>query len=340
MQTYSRLFVRFNWWALVFIYFVICAGTFVRTTGSGMGCPDWPKCFGQWIPPTEESQVPDNYEDVFSQKRKQKIEKFAFYISVLGLDKTAEKLVNDPELSKEELFNVVKTWTEYINRLFGFAAGNSLLILFLWIFFFYRKNKTLLILSLSNLIFIAFQAWFGSIVVSSNLVPWTITVHLFFALLIVAIHIKQINLISPSQSIKIPFEKWMYIILWACFLITAYQMFLGTQVRESIDHLTRQGIGREEWSGYLGLSFFIHRSFSWLVLLLLTILFYANEKRAKYKSIRWLYVVLIIELASGVFLAHIDLVGYVQNAHLVFSTIIFGIMTMLVIRSKSLKSIS
>jgi cytochrome c oxidase assembly protein subunit 15 len=209
-----------------------------------------------------------------------------------------------------------------------------LFILFVWIVFFYRKNKTLLALSFLNLIFIAFQAWFGSIVVSSNLVPWTITIHLFFALLIVAMHLKQISLISPSQSKNITFKKWMFFILWACFLITAYQMFLGTQVRESIDHLTRMGIGREQWSNHLGLSFFIHRSFSWLVLILLTILFYFNEKRNKYKSIRWLYFVLIIELASGVYLAHIDLAAYVQNAHLVFSTIIFGILTMLIFRAR------
>ena len=334
MNTYSKFFIRCNWLALVFIYLVICAGTFVRTTGSGMGCPDWPKCFGQWIPPTEIDQVPDGYEEVFAQKRQQKIEKFASIISAIGLENTAQKLVDDPELMKEEPFNVVKTWTEYINRLFGFAAGNSLLILFVWILVFYRKNKTLVILSVLNLIFIAFQAWFGSIVVSSNLVPWTITLHLFFALLIVGMHLKQISLISPSQSIKLPFEKSMFYILWACFLITAYQMFFGTQVRETIDHLTRMGIGREQWSDHLGLSFLIHRSFSWLVLALLTILFYYNEKRNKYKSIRWLYFVLVIELISGVVLAHIDLIGYVQNAHLVFSTILFGILTMLILRAK------
>jgi cytochrome c oxidase assembly protein subunit 15 len=109
-------------------------------------------------------------------------------------------------------------------------------------------------------------------------------------------------------------------------------MFLGTQVREYIDELTKSGYGRESWSNLLGISFFIHRSFSWLVLALLTVLAIYNEKNNKYLTLRWIYGLLAVELISGVLLAHADLPGLARTAHLVLASCLFGILTMVVYR--------
>jgi len=337
-MNFSKTYIRFNWLTLVFIYLVVIAGSFVRITGSGMGCPDWPKCFGQWVPPTSPSELPENYKDVYSERRAVKIEKFASLLNKLGLEETSEKLMNDPNLRIEQDFNNRKTWIEYINRLFGFLAGNAMLLSFIWLIWKYRKRK-LILLTGFNLLLMGFQAWFGSIVVASNLVPWTITIHMLLALVIIALQIYFIREISPSQQKPLAQSKWVLYLIWFCFGVTFYQMFLGTQVREAIDELTVAGVGREHWTAELGMIFYIHRSFSWLVLVFLTIVAWKNEQLNKYLSIRFVFIFLILELVSGVLLAHYDIPGLVQTSHLIFATIIFGILTMVVYRSKVFKVI-
>jgi heme a synthase len=332
-MNYSLRFVRFNWIALGLIYLVVFAGSFVRITGSGMGCPDWPKCFGQWIPPTELTELPADYREIYLAKREKKVEKFCRFLNGIGLSKTADKIKNDPSVYIEESFNATKTWTEYINRLAGFLAGNALLLAFFWMLFFYRSK--LVILAGINLIILAIEAWFGSIVVATNLVPWTITVHLLLALVIIAIQLYIIHRISPIFRVTKQTEQKLKWIVYLVFAITFYQMFLGTQVREYIDELTKQGFGREDWTEKLGLSFYIHRSFSWLVLALIVWLAYKNEKQDKWSSIRFVFVILCIELLTGVLLAHADMPGLVQTAHLVFASILFGALWMMTLRMRS-----
>ena len=321
---FSSNFIRFNWVTLVLIYLVVIAGSFVRITGSGMGCPDWPKCFGQWVPPTEEASLPADYRNVFLAKRSKKVDKFCSFLTSIGLAETAIKIKNDPTIYYEEQFNATKTWTEYVNRLLGFLAGNAMLIAFAWMVIYYRKSK-LIYLAVINLLIMAFQAWFGSIVVATNLVPWTITVHLFLALVIIGIQLFLIYKMSSAESkTSVVFPKVMQLTFYLIFIITTYQLFLGTQVREYIDELTKQGFGRESWTDKLGWSFYFHRSFSWLVLILLGVIAYLNEKKYKHQPIRWIFFVLSLGLVSGVLLAYADMPGLVQTSHLLFATILFG----------------
>lgn len=289
-----------------------------------MGCPDWPKCFGQWVPPTEEASLPANYRDVFLQKRTKKVEKFSKFLTGIGLSETAENIKKDPAIYNEEQFNAIKTWTEYVNRLLGFLAGNAMLFAFAWMLFYYRKSK-LIYLAAINLVIMAFQAWFGSIVVATNLVPWTITVHLFLALVIIGIQLFLIYKFSPfDESNKIVLPTKMRWVFYLILIITTYQLFLGTQVREYIDELTKQGFGRDSWTDKLGWAFYFHRSFSWLVLILLGVIAYLNEKKYKHQPIRWIFFVLSLGLVSGVLLAYADMPGLVQTSHLLFATILFG----------------
>ena len=120
---------------------VILAGGIVRSTGSGMGCPDWPKCFDRYIPPTDISQLPANYKQKYVEGRLKKNEKFAKYLESMGKAELADRIRHDKSITIPEEFNPTKTWVEYVNRLVGVLAGFILLLTFAYSFI-YKKNAT------------------------------------------------------------------------------------------------------------------------------------------------------------------------------------------------------
>jgi cytochrome c oxidase assembly protein subunit 15 len=321
----SRGYIRFSWITLVLIFLVIAAGSIVRTTGSGMGCPDWPKCFDQVIPPTSEDQLPENYKATYSDYRKKKIEKFANLIESIGFATEADQLRSDPSLLVEEDFNAARTWTEYGNRLVGFLAGNAVLILFIWTFIRYRTRRKLLLLTFLNLVLMGFEGWLGSIVVATNLVPWTITLHMFFALIIVGVHIKIIR-IAKDRSFQLKIKPAFKYLFYFSLVLTFIQIILGAQVRQEIDFLVIEGVDRAEWIDGMAGDFLFHRSFSWLLLATNIVLLWMDRKAAYgIPGLKLIVGLLILLFITGILFSYAGMPAILQPIHLLAASIILGI---------------
>jgi cytochrome c oxidase assembly protein subunit 15 len=116
-------FLKVNLITIILLFVLILAGGVVRSTGSGMGCPDWPKCFGRYIPPTSVSELPANYKKMYADKRLAKNQKFAKMLDVFGYSHMAMRIRNDKSILVPEDFNSARTWTEYVNRLIGAISG-------------------------------------------------------------------------------------------------------------------------------------------------------------------------------------------------------------------------
>lgn len=325
MNQFSKGYLRFSWLTLVFIYLVIIAGSVVRTSGSGMGCPDWPKCFDQYIPPTSESQLPIDYKDKYAEYRAKKIEKFSKFLTAIGFEETAEELRNDDSLLVEQDFNARKTWVEYGNRLVGFIAGNMVLILFIWTAIRYRKKRTLLILTFLNLVLMGIEGWFGSIVVATNLVPWTITLHMFLALVIVGIHIKIIRIIR-NRSYQLQAPSLFKYLFYFSVILTFIQIILGAQVRQEIDFMVFEMVDRSSWISNMEGDFYFHRSFSWVLLAVNLILLYLNQKKNYgIPTIKIIVILLLVEFITGVLFSYANMPAFTQPVHLLAASVLLGV---------------
>ena len=285
------------------VYIVILMGGIVRASGAGMGCPDWPTCFGQWIPPTEEAQLPANYHEIYAQR---------------GYENTQ--------------FNRVKTWTEYSNRLVGVSIG-FLIFLTAWSSRVYLKtDKTIFYLSLSSFFLVSFQGWLGANVVASNLKPLMITIHMLLALVIVALLIytiarSQRDFLSQIHTGLLP-SKFKAVLI-AAMVMTLLQIGMGTQVREAVDFLSQTHIDRQYWREDFPVIFYIHRSFSSLILFTnawLVWRIYKNigKQTLFYRTGLTLILLVITAILAGMSLDRLAVPAFVQPIHLLMANLIFG----------------
>lgn len=307
-DTKSRSMTRLRFVSLatvITIYMLILVGGIVRATGSGMGCPDWPTCFGSWIPPTSEAQLPADYQTIYAER---------------GYADTT--------------FNLKKTWTEYLNRLLGVFTGLWIIATMICAMPFRRTDTRLVYAAVAGVLLVVFQGWLGSRVVASNLAPGMITLHMLLAQVIVCILIYtflRANRTSLIAASKQPLSVLANRILLAAIALTLLQMLLGTQVREAIDIVARahENDNRHLWIMSLPTVFPLHRILAYptvIVNLALVVLIF--RERGLPQSARvvagGIMVLTAGTMVMGLSLDRLHVPAFAQPLHLWLASMILG----------------
>lgn len=278
---------------------LIGVGGLVRATGSGLGCPDWPKCFGLWVPPTSVDLLPPQYNP--------------------------------------QDFNVLRTWTEYLNRLFGVIVGFSIIVMTALSIPQWKIRKSRTIFSVLTLLLVMFQGWLGAVVVKTELLHWVITLHMIVAMILLGTMLLTKHLSYSTDQFEIeklssPLRKELLVFFLCILTLTMAQVVLGTQVREEVDIIVNsiewKDLPREFWLIKAGTIHEIHRSFSWSVFLLTVFLFVRMRRAVIPQTLKFYSVVLgtviMVQMLVGIVLSYFHLPPIFQILHLVFAAILIA----------------
>ncbi len=299
----KRLFALFSLLTIGVVFALILIGGVVRSSGAGMGCPDWPKCFDRWVPPTDVLELPLNYQQIYHDRG-----------------------------YKDTTFNVVKTWTEYLNRLFGVLTGFFILLTtYFSVKAYWKKARVVAWWSIAALIVVLFQGWLGGQVVNTNLKPILISIHLVLALGVVAL-LQKARMVARVRDIDFNLEstsslslKWISAIMPILILV---QIVIGTQVREAVDEAEMRIDDFSKVLNHLkGSAYFFHKVvvqllIVWAILLLIRLKGYEG-KRVLLMS-RAMLTLLFLQMLMGYWMANAGISPIPQTLHVFLSSLLFG----------------
>ena len=326
--------------SIISVYLIFLAGSIVRMTGSGMGCPDWPKCFGYYIPPTSEEQITwkpnSDYKEGFII-----IKDEVLFVAQKDLKTSSEfNTKNWSKYTKHDYnkFNKYHTWTEYINRLVSVLSGFVFLFLIYASTKFRKENKTITLLAFGAFFLMLFEAWLGKTVVDTNLTPGIITIHMVVGLIIIALLLKLKFIVSNKKSYN--YNSLFNKLLIVSVIFSLIQIAMGTQVRQFIDEQVKQfGFENKNYSLMNpSFKFYFHRSFTIAILLVNLGMFYINQaKNLGYKLVNWIIFLLFLETITGILMYYAEFPIGTQAIHLLAGAILFGLQFYLWLESRSTK---
>ena len=296
-------------WTTGTTYFLILVGGLVRASGAGLGCPDWPRCFGSWVPPMSVSELPVGFE--ISQ------------------------------------FNPTLMWTEYLNRLLGVTVGCLIFATLVSAWRHHRTTPRILWPTCAAFVLVGVEGWLGGVVVQNELAAWIVTVHLLVALVIVSLLLyATLYTFFAAGAAPPPQGTLRRPLTWSALgliLLTLAQVTLGAQVREGVDAALDAGAARGEALGTVGSYDMWHRDAAVLVLAgtLLTLWLVYRRHRRDLALIRAAYLtgaLVAVQICLGLTMAYLTLTPYAQVAHLSGSSLLLGAETVLFLLARWLPS--
>ncbi|MGA0845140.1 MAG: COX15/CtaA family protein [Luteolibacter sp.] len=307
--------------ALVSVLILIFVGAIVRVSGSGMGCPDWPTCWGCLIPPTSVDDV--DFDRLPIKRFRNKAER-------MGRDPnsiTVESLRNE--------FNPRHVWTEFINRLCSLPVGFFCLATFIASFWQRGRRPLVFWMAFASLVVVLVNAWMGARVVYSGLKPGVLTAHLALAMMLTGMlaycawrGTEQPWRIQMNESARQRTRLAVALLLVSC-IVTG---ILGSQVREMTDHLAKfhENAPREIWISELEQSwiYLVHRSFSWGILGLALWCWRLSQKHSL-TGCGWVeksvLSLVLAQMILGLVMSQIHIYSWVQVLHVGFSAVMLAL---------------
>jgi heme a synthase len=320
------------------IFILVLLGGVVRSTGSGMGCPDWPKCFDRLVPPTCACQLPADVEARMAAKREQKLDKFANWLEGIGLGEKAMEIRKNPALRVHESFNPVKAWIEYINRLYGALTGFFVLIMLISATAYIKRQPVVFWFTLGGFILTFFNAWLGSKVVVTNLLPGLVSMHFMLSFAAVSCFIAAVIYAGTNRRVYSPMHH--YTIWGGLAVLSLLQISLGALVRERVDMLELAGklTDSKGWIDMhaMGNLFLLHRGLSMVVLglhawLWLTIRMNKQRDTAYFNLVNIIMFLFLLQISTGALNTMFPFPVIARTLHILAGSICFGIQAYLCI---------
>jgi cytochrome c oxidase assembly protein subunit 15 len=306
-------FQRLASWTTATTYLLILVGGLVRASGAGLGCPDWPRCFGSWIPPSSAAELPAPF---------------------------------DPSQ-----FNPTLMWTEYLNRLLGITVGFLILATLVVAIRHHRRVRAILWPTVAACLLTGFQGWLGGRVVAHELAAWIVTVHLLVALVIVSLllyatlyafyRLGRDDRIRPVREVS----KVQRQLAWGTLVligVTLAQVTIGAQVRGRVDEALDAGTPRADALATVGAIDGWHRDTAAAIVGgALILVFLAVRQTGLPRPVVQAAAVMggfvLLQVLIGASMAYLQLTPPLQVAHLTASSLLLGSQTVLFLLARWLR---